>query len=102
MTHPVLPGTPAALFEHLMLEERIRGRAELAAELDVTVTTLQRLYLGTQPLHPKHILRIHEWFGMEVWKIRELSGQHTDPAKRKAGLQAGSVTQLLRKRDGIT
>lgn len=82
MTLPVEPETPGALFEFLMLEHRIRCRTELAAELNVAMPTLGRIYRSEQPLSAKLILHIHEWFGMEVWKIRELSGQH-DTAKEK-------------------
>lgn len=82
MTLPIEPETPAALFEFLMLEHRIRCRAKLAEEMNVSPATLQKLYTGTQQLKPIHILYIHEYFGMAVWKIRELSGQH-DTAKEK-------------------
>lgn len=75
MTLPVEPETPAALFEFLMLEYRIRSRIELAAELSVALPTLGRIYRNEQPLSAKLILHIHEYFGMAVWKIRELSGQ---------------------------
>lgn len=93
MTLPILPHTVGALLEYLMLEHHIRDRAKLADEMNVSPATLQRFYQGIQPLKAIHILHIHEYFGVAVWKIRELSGQHTDPAKRKAGLQAGSAKQ---------
>ena len=82
MTLPVVPETPAALFEFLMLEYRIRNRTELAKEMKVSPTTLRKIYAGIKPLSATRILHIHEYFGMAVWKIREMSGQH-DTAKEK-------------------
>lgn len=83
MTLPVHPGTVGALLEYLEFEYRIRGRKELAAELNITEATIGKLYRSEQPLSAKLILHIHEYFGVEVWKIRELSGQSTEVSKRK-------------------
>lgn len=75
MTLPVEPETPAALFEFLMLEYRIRNRAGLAKEMKISPTTLRKIFVGIKPLSATNILHIHEYFGVAVWKIRELSGQ---------------------------
>lgn len=72
----------AALFEYLMKEFHIRNRAQLSCELEMDGSTMSRLGNGRQALSPKQILHIHEYFGVAVWKIRELSGQY-DAAKEK-------------------
>lgn len=70
------------LFEFLLTDHSMRTYTDLAVEMDISRSTVSNLAQGKTRLSAKQILFIHEHFGVEIWKIRELSGQY-DTAKEK-------------------
>jgi plasmid maintenance system antidote protein VapI len=76
MTSGPVPSSVRELLDYLIKQNDLKNYTALAVEMGEDRGVISCLVRGKRRLSAKHILFIHEYYGMAVQEIRERSGQY--------------------------